>query len=174
MGQMTRTSDFPLTLFRAYLLSERGLSASSAESYVKQVRRMLRAVRNVETCTRELLCKYDETLSVKMRENWRAACRHYVVFMAKLGYEFPSPPTRIARVPTLECGEVKKVRKKRESSPPAAVPQNSAIAPVVSVAKSPASDVRNENPESAYGEVQPASHRPAEPGVIFEVPRKPL
>src|SRR6266446_5455654 len=122
MGQMRRTADAPLTQFRAYLLSERRLSASSAESYVKHVRRMLRAVGNGEPCTPELLCKYDETLSVKMRENWRAAYRHYVVFTAKLGYVFPSPPTRIARVPTLESGEVKKVRKKRKSSPPAAVP----------------------------------------------------
>src|SRR6267142_910943 len=157
MGQMTRTAVAPLTLFRAYLLSERRLSASSAESYVKHVRRMLRSGADFWRFTPELLRKYDETLSVKMRENWRAACRHYVVFMAKLGYEFPAPPTRIARVPTLESGEVKKVRRKRKSSPPAAGPQNSAIDPVVSVATSAVSDVRNDNRGSACGQVQPAS-----------------
>ena len=88
----------PLTLFRAYLVTVRGLSPSTAESYVKQVRRAVSRVGFPPVG----LAAYDNTLSVKMQENFRAAWRHLVAFGATTGNSWPLPPSR--RAPTTSKG----------------------------------------------------------------------
>jgi len=94
--QKSGTSDYPLILFRAYLLKR--LSASSAEHYVKQARRALREVdvgrAESMTFSAGSIAAYDATLSLKMRENFRAAWRHYVAFARSEGFECPLPPSR--------------------------------------------------------------------------------
>ena len=94
MTAMRSSGNFALTKFRVYLVEVRGLSPSTAETYVKQARRALRRVGWPAVG----LADYDSTLSVKMQENFRAAWRHLVAFGATTGKSWPLPPSR--RAPT--------------------------------------------------------------------------
>ena len=77
----------PLTAFRAYLTDEKRLSAASAASYVKHVRRALHAVKATYTGrpSAEDLATYDATLSVAGRDGFRAAWKHFVEFWSFTG-----------------------------------------------------------------------------------------
>ena len=86
-----------LTQFRAWLINE-GLSESTAESYVKQIRRAFAHV--TEEPTEEAVKAYDATLSVKVRENFRAAWRRLARFVVPLGGSLPAPPKRKRRLVT--------------------------------------------------------------------------
>ena len=90
---MPKTPLFGLTQFRAWLLTE-GLSPSTAEAYVKQVRRALS--RLGKRPTKVELDAYDATLTVKLRENFRAAWRRLVIYLGA-EWPLPAPPMRAAR-----------------------------------------------------------------------------
>lgn len=85
---MSQRVNVPLRGFRAYLTGDKGLSAASAETYVKHVRRVLIATNSFATIqvTAEELVAYDGTLSVAMRDGFRAAWGHYVEFLRAKGH----------------------------------------------------------------------------------------
>ena len=80
---MPPKANLRLSAFRAYLTGDKGLSAASAETYVKHVRRTLNATKDFETLnpTEEKLLAYDGALSVAMRDGFRAAWGHFAEFM---------------------------------------------------------------------------------------------
>src|SRR6266849_1332212 len=80
---MSQKANLPLSVFRAYLTGDKRLSTASAETYVKHVRRTLIATKAIGPLLRtaEELLGYDATLSVAMRDGFRAAWGHFVEFM---------------------------------------------------------------------------------------------
>jgi hypothetical protein len=79
---MSHKTNLPMSTFRAYLVANERLSPASAETYVKHVRRALIATKASETMhpTTDELLAYDVTLSVAMRDSFRAAWGHFVEF----------------------------------------------------------------------------------------------
>ena len=97
--------------FRYHLIFQEGLSPSTAETYVKQCRRAWRKAGDPGSA--QSIAMYDATLTVKMRENFRAAWRHFSAFSSKFSKRYPLPPSRLA---PLKPGELDMQRAK--SMPP--------------------------------------------------------
>ena len=87
---MPRRSAFPTPLLDAYL-RERGLSEATVVTYAKHIRRALVSIGEI---SEGAVRAYDATLSVKMRENFRAAWRRFVDYAAKQNVVVASPPRR--------------------------------------------------------------------------------
>jgi hypothetical protein len=85
----------PLTEFHAFLVRN-GLSPASAATYVKHLRRVLNAIGGIPE-TAEQLARYDEDLSVAMRDGFRAAWAHFVEFGRSQQRAFPPAPSKATR-----------------------------------------------------------------------------
>ncbi len=108
---MSQKANLPFSIFRAYLTGDKRayltgdkrLSTASAETYVKHVRRALIATNADETLnlTAEELLGYDATLSVAMRDGFRAAWGHYVEYLrVKHNFAVAHAPSKSTRRPS--------------------------------------------------------------------------
>ena len=88
---MPRSPADPTPLLDAFLRGL-GLSEATVFTYRKHIVRALKGIEDIRN--QAAVNVYDATLSVKMRENFRASWRKFVAFAAGQNVVLPSPPCR--------------------------------------------------------------------------------